>query len=244
MRIKLVVCYDGTNYCGWQVQPNQITVQQCLENAVEKATGEKVRITGSGRTDAGVHALCQIAHLDTQSSIPADKFYKALNVHLPSDIRVLSSEMADDNFNACTWAKKKTYRYSTYFSDVPIPLKERYAVHLEKKPDVHKMREFASLLTGEHDFKAMSASGSGAKTTVRTVYDITITEKDNDIDFFITGNGFLYNMVRIMVGTLIKAGTGDMQKEELEKMLSSGERSLGGKTLPAKGLCLVKVEYE
>ena len=159
MRIKLTLGYDGTNYCGWQVQPNGVTVQQVLEDALKTATGESTRITGSGRTDAGVHAVGQVAHFDTESSIPPERFYKALNAHLPLDIRVIKSERADDNFHACTSAKIKTYEYSLYFSEVEKPLKDRYAVKIDKKPDISVMKEFALELVGEHDFKAFCASG-------------------------------------------------------------------------------------
>lgn len=243
MRVKLLVSYDGTAYCGWQVQPNAVTVQEKIEQAIFQVTGEKVRVTGSGRTDAGVHALGQVAHFDTNSSIPPEKFFLALNIHLPDDIKVIKSERAEPDFHATRDALKKTYRYSTYVSQSILPLKDRYAVQVEKKPDLQKMKETALILLGEHDFKCMSASGGGAKTTVRTIYSIEITEKDGQIDFYICGNGFLYNMVRIMVGTLLKVGSGKIKKDDVIKMLETGKRSLGGKTLSAKGLTLIKVEY-
>ncbi len=243
MRIKLLVSYDGTSYCGWQVQPNAVTVQEKIEQAIFQVTGEKVRVTGSGRTDAGVHALGQVAHFDTNSSIPPEKFFLALNIHLPDDIKVIKSELAEPDFHATRDAVKKTYRYSTYVSQSILPLRDRYAVQVEKMPDIKKMKETALILLGEHDFKCMSASGGGAKTTVRTIYSIDIIEKDGQIDFYICGNGFLYNMVRIMVGTLLKVGSGKIKKEDVIKMLSTGKRSLGGKTLSAKGLTLMKVEY-
>ena len=243
MRVRLTISYDGTEYCGWQVQPNGVTVQEQIENAVFLATGEKVRVTGSGRTDAGVHAKGQVAHFDTKSTIPAAKFYRALNVYLPQDVRVINSCEEKQSFHACNCAKKKTYEYSFYISEIENPLKERYAVKLEKLPDLKIIEELASAFTGEHDFKAFCASGSGAKTTVRTIYKIDVSLKDNDLVFIITGNGFLYNMVRIMVGTLIEAGFKKIEKEQIIKMLETGERSLGGRTLLAKGLCLKGVEY-
>ena len=199
MRIKITVSYDGTAYCGWQVQPNGVTVQEEIEKAVLVATGEKVRVTGSGRTDAGVHAKAQVAHFDTNCTIPPEKIYKALNVHLPSDIRVLSSEQAEDEFHACTWAKKKTYCYSLYLGQVENPLKERYAVKIDGQLDLEKMLDGAKAFVGEHDFKAFCASGSSVKTTVRTIYDINIDQLGQDLTITIKGNGFLYNMVRIMV---------------------------------------------
>lgn len=244
MRIKLTLGYDGTSFCGWQVQPNGDTVQQALENAVKCVTGESVRVTGSGRTDSGVHAIGQVAHFDTESkTVKAENFYRALNAHLPESIRVFKSEKVADDFDACRKAKRKTYSYSTYISNVENPLKERYAVRLDGDVDVDKIRDSAKVFIGEHDFKCMCASGSGAKTTVRTIYNISVKKDGQDLVFTVTGNGFLYNMVRILVGTLIKAGRGETSEEQLQKMLESKSRSLGGRTLPAKGLCLVSVEY-
>ena len=244
MKIKLTVRYDGTNYCGWQVQPNGITVQQVLEDALFLATGERTRITGSGRTDAGVHAQGQVAHFETKSSIPPEKFYKALNARLPEDIKVIKSELADDHFHACNNAKKKTYTYSLYMSEVENPLRERYAVRVDENINIEKMKEVAKLLVGEHDFKAFCASGSGAKTTVRTIYNIDIKNENGQIKIFVTGNGFLYNMVRIIAGTLIGVSKNEIDKADVQKMLTTGKRPQSIKTLSPKGLCLTSVEYE
>ncbi len=244
MRIKLTLGYDGTDFCGWQVQLNAVSVQELLENAVFKVTGEKVRVTGSGRTDAGVHAQGQVAHFDTQTkTVQSDKFYRALNAHLPESIRVYSSEKVDEQFDACRTAKKKTYKYSLYLSEVENPLKERYAVRVDDNLDIEKMCELAKVFVGERDFKCMCASGSSVKTTVRTIYNISIEKNGNDLSFMVTGNGFLYNMVRILVGTLLKAGRGEINERELKQMLGTGKRAMGGRTLPAKGLCLMNVEY-
>lgn len=243
MRIKLLISYDGTAYCGWQVQPNGITIQEVLEQAWLDLTGEKVRITGSGRTDAGVHALAQVAHFDTQSSIPPEKIFLALNVRLPNDIKVLKSEKIDDDFHAVKSAKQKTYRYSTYLSKTILPLKERYSVQLERIPDIEKMKLCAKMLVGEHDFKAFCASGSGAKTTVRTITSIKIEKATENIDFIVSGNGFLYNMVRIIVGVLLSVGYNESTINQVEQMLLTGKRPVKIKTLPAKGLTLTKVEY-
>lgn len=243
MRIKLTVSYDGTEYCGWQVQPNGITVQQKIEEAVFVATGEKVRVTGSGRTDAGVHAERQVAHFDTDCTIPPEKIYKALNPHLPQDIRVLSSELAGDGFHACNSAKRKTYCYSFYLSELENPLKDRYAVNVFGV-DVERMKECAKIFIGEHDFKGFCASGSGAKTSVRTIYSIDVLQDGCDLTVTVTGNGFLYNMVRIMVGALICVGRGELKKSDIENMLNIGERPSIIRTLPAKGLCLKGVEYK
>lgn len=244
MRIVLTVSYDGTNFCGWQVQPNGDSIQQRLQDAVKCVTGETVKITGSGRTDAGVHAVGQVAHFDTQSQISPERFAKALNAHLPQDIRVTASQMTADDFNACTSAKKKTYEYSTYYSAVELPLKERFSYHLLKKPDIALLKDGAKIFVGEHDFKCFNASRGGAKTTVRTIYSIDIVETaDSDIKISVCGNGFLYNMVRTLVGTLLDYADGKVDKEKLEKALLNGDRSLCGRTLPAKGLCLKTVEY-
>ena len=245
MRIKITVSYDGTDYCGWQVQPNGISVQSVLEEAIEKITGEKVKVTGSGRTDAGVHALGQVADFYTEKdNIPPENFAAALNTVLPDNVSVIKSERVADDFNSRKCAKKKTYRYLLYRSAVKLPLYERYAVQTDKNVDINKMREVSKVFIGTHDFKCFNASGGGAKTTVRTVYSIEIAEKGCMLSVSVTGNGFLYNMVRIMTGTLLKAGQGKLSAEDAGKMLLSGKRSDGGNTLPAKGLCLMKVEYD
>ncbi len=244
MKIKLTVGYDGTDYCGWQIQPNGKTVQEALNRALESLTGEKVSVTGSGRTDAGVHAKGQVAHFETESNIPPEKFAKALNVFLPQDIRVYNSQRAAENFNACRSAKKKTYVYSMYQSEIPNPLKERYAVRVDEGLDIKKMQAASKILAGEHDFKSFCSSGSSVQTTTRIIYRLTVAKKGEDIKITVCGNGFLYNMVRIIAGTLLKIGYGKMTEEELKKMISSGKRNLGGNTLPAKGLCLEKVVYK
>ncbi len=245
MKVKLTITYDGTNYCGWQVQPNGITVQQEIESALYKLTGENIKVVGSGRTDAGVHAIGQVAHFFREKqNIPAEKYAFALNAILPDDIKVIKSEIAPGDFDARKSAKKKTYEYGFYISETLLPLKERYRTWLERTPDLEKMKECAKVLIGEHDFKGFCASGGSAKTTVRTIYNIDIEKNGKELDFYITGNGFLYNMVRILVGTLIAVGNGKLEKTDIENMLKTGERSLGGKTLPAKGLKLYSVCYE
>lgn len=244
MTVKLTISYDGTSYCGWQVQPNGLSVQQVIEDALFAVTGEKIKITGSGRTDAGVHAKGQVAHFERErENIPAEKYLKALNAHLPPDIKVVKSERAEDGFNALRNAKKKTYEYRFYLSETELPLKERFAVWLDRAPDLELMKDCAKIFVGEHDFKCFCASGSSAKTTVRTIYNIDIAENDGEITFSVCGNGFLYNMVRSLVGTLLDAGYKKIDKAQLEKMLTEKSRSLIGKTLPAKGLCLLEVVY-
>ena len=243
MRIKLTLSYDGTDFCGWQRQKNGVSVQQTVEDAVFSLTGEKVSVIASGRTDAGVHAAGQVAHFDTNANIPPEKFYKALNTFLPDAVKATASEKASDGFNACRSAKRKTYEYGLYVSDTESPLKERYATRVYGDIDVGKMQAAARVIVGEHDFKAFSATGSSAKTTVRTVYGISVERNGADIKIRITGNGFLYNMVRVTAGALVKAGRGELDGKDIEKAFVTGDRTLLGETLPAKGLCLVSVEY-
>ena len=181
MRIKLCLSYDGTDFCGWQRQRNGVSVQQTVEDAVYNLTGEKVTVTASGRTDAGVHAKEQVAHFDTNANIPPEKFYKALNTFLPNGVKALSSEKASDNFNARKNAKRKTYEYSLYLSDTELPLKERYGTRVYGDTDIEKMRSAARLIEGEHDFKAFSATGGSVKTTVRTIFGIAVEKSGEDI---------------------------------------------------------------
>lgn len=243
MRIKLTISYDGTTFCGWQKQKNGVSVQGTVEDAIFRLTGERVSVVGSGRTDAGVHALGQVAHFDTAANIPPEKFCKALNILLPCGVKALASEKVSDKFNANRTAKRKTYEYSLYVSDVEQPLKERYATRVYGNIDVKKMQEAANILIGEHDFKAFSATGSSVKTTVRRVYGIDVEKAGEDIKIKVCGNGFLYNMVRIIAGALVKIGKGEIPEENLIKALKTGERDLLAETLPAKGLCLLSVEY-
>lgn len=244
MRVKLVLEYDGTEYCGWQIQPNGVTVQQRVQEAVFALTGEEVSVTASGRTDSGVHAAGQTAHFDTVSSIPPERFAAALNSVLPADIRALSSGAAPEGFHARFCAKKKTYCYKMYVSETIRPLWNRYAYRIPFSPDITAMKRAARLFEGEHDFRAFMASGSEVKDTVRTVYSSEITCEGDFIFFTVCGNGFLYNMVRIMAGTLLEAGAGEMTEADIIDALEKGERTLCGKTLPPHGLTLLSVEYE
>lgn len=244
MKIKLTVSYDGTLYCGWQKQKNGISVQEVVENAIKDLTGEKVSVAGSGRTDAGVHAAGQVACFDTLSNIPPEKFYKALNVFLPPDIKAIKSECAAGDFHPVKAAKRKTYEYTLYESDVSLPLLERYAVRIDKGLNLNAVRAAVEIIEGTHDFKSFSATGGNVKTTVRTVYSINVVKNENVIKISVCGNGFLYNMVRIIVGTLVKVGQGKMTAQDVSLMLETGSRKKGGTTFPAKGLCLKKVEYK
>lgn len=243
MKIALKISYDGTDYAGWQVQKNAPTVQEKLNEAVFALTGERVSVTGSGRTDAGVHAAGQVAHFETESALPPEKYAPALNVFLPPDIRVLSSRAVTDTFHAVRSAKRKTYVYSFYRAETELPLKERYAVRIYGETDLENMRNCAAVFVGKHDFTCFLASGSDVKDAVRTIFSLEITERGDDLSLSVTGDGFLYNMVRILAGTLLAAAKGKRTPADCAALLAGKDRSPAGKTMPAKGLCLVSVEY-
>ncbi len=251
MNIALKIAYDGTDLSGWQIQKNGRTAQGEIERAVESAFGARARVTGSGRTDAGVHAAGQVCNfaLADGVKISPERIADALNTFLPSDIRILESAAAPEEFDACRSAKKKTYRYSVYFSRRENPLLERYAVRVGESPDFARLRACADLLEGEHDFAAFSSTGSSVRTTVRTVHSVEVSPYANEIagtlcaDIDVCGSGFLYNMVRIMAGALLDCGAGKLPLSAVEQALCTGERDLLGKTMPAKGLTLLSVEY-
>ena len=248
MRYVLKIAYDGTDYAGWQRQKNARSVQEVLENAILEALGQTLRVTASGRTDAGVHAAGQICHFDSDSlTVPPEKMPDCLNRFLPSDVRVIDGFGADESFDSNRSAKRKTYCYSLYVSNREMPLKERYATRVENIPDLAALQKAAKLMEGEHDFKAFCASGSSVKTTVRTVYEVRVEESFSfgcrDIKIYVTGNGFLYNMVRMMTGELLDLASGRRTEESLMKAYETGDRSLLGKTMAAKGLTMFSVEY-
>lgn len=249
MRYYLKVAYDGTAYAGWQRQKNALSVQEVLEDTFFSVLQKQVKITASGRTDAGVHAAAQVCHMDVEGiTVPAEKLPDCVNCFLPRDIQVLEGKDADESFDATRSAKRKTYRYSLYVSGREMPLKERYSVRVENMPSQDELQKIARLFEGEHDFKAFCASGSSAKTSVRRVYEVRIEESETfgsrNIDIYVTGNGFLYNMVRTMVGTIYEIAQEKKTKEGVLKAYETGERSLLGKTMPAKGLTLFSVEYD
>ena len=249
MRYVLKIAYDGTNYAGWQCQKNAVSVQEKLESAIFQALGVTLRVTASGRTDAGVHAAGQTCHFDSETiTVPPEKMPDCLNRFLPQDIRVLEGYGAEESFDCNRSAKRKTYRYALYDGTRDMPLKDRYAVRVENLPSVETLQNCAKFLEGEHDYKAFCASGSAVKTTVRTVYEVRVEETQSyggrDINVFVTGNGFLYNMVRTMVGEMLDLAMGKRTLESLQKAYKTGDRSLVGKTMPAKGLTLMWVEYQ
>lgn len=242
-RVKLTVAYDGTNYCGWQVQPNGITVQEVLNQCLSEFTGENIETIGASRTDAGVHALGNVAVFDTEMRMPGDKFSFALNQRLPEDIRIQKSEEVDADFHPRYVKSQKTYEYRILNCRFPIPT-ERFYSHFTYIPlDVDKMKEAASYLIGEHDFKSFCGTGAQVKTTVRTVKEIQIEKSGDRITIRITGEGFLYNMVRIIAGTLMDIGGGLYPHEKMKEILEAKDRKKAGPTAPARGLTLMKIQY-
>lgn len=244
-----VLAYDGTSFNGWQAQRKEHlrTVQETLEGAAKEIFGTDTAMTASGRTDAGVHAVGQVCSFRADTTIPPEKLADCFNTVLPSDVRVLQSGRAEKGFDACRSAKRKTYVYSLYFSRRENPLKERFCVRVGGMPDFEEMSAAAKMLEGEHDFKAFCAADSSAKTTVRTLFGVEICRENaftgEEVRIYVTGNGFLYNMVRTIVGTLLDVGFGRRSLADVERALSAGERTAVGRTMPAKGLCLLKVEY-
>ena len=244
----LKIAYDGSEYAGWQRQTNALSVQECIENALLEALGVDVRVNASGRTDAGVHAAGQVCSFFANVSVPADRMPDCLNRYLPPSIRILEGWEGADGFDVCRHAKRKTYRYRLYESAWEHPLLDHYASRVETLPSMEKLQKAAKLMEGEHDFKAFCASGSSVKTTVRTVYLVELVEKIEYgvrvVEMYVTGNGFLYNMVRTMAGELLDLALGRRTEESLLKAYETGDRGLLGKTMPAKGLTMMSVEYE
>ncbi len=243
MKYVIKTAYDGSDFSGWQIQPNARTVQEELEKAVFAALGERCAVTASGRTDAGVHALCQICQFSCETTVPAEKLAAAINRNLPADISVLASAAAPENFDCNRSAKRKTYVYRAYFSPCRNPLKDRYSVWLKGEPNIEKMQDICSLFVGKHDFKAYCASGSQVKTTVREIYSLTAEKKGDDVSLTVTGNGFLYNMVRTIAGTVFAYAAGALDREKVARSIQNADRSCVGKTMPPQGLFLYDVDY-
>ncbi len=257
MRYKAVISYLGANYVGWQRQINGLSVQEVLEKALEKTFGTPTQATASGRTDSGVHAEGQVVHFDAVTSIPTDKIAYAVNTFLPRDISVLSCCETDENFNARFDAKRKTYCYKLYLSHHVLPLLEQTHAHVVTPLDLDKINAACKIIEGTHDFKCFEASGAVIKNTVRTIYSLKATAKnfngqrletgiiyDAELSFEVCGNGFLYNMVRIIAGTLVYVGNGKLSQKDIEEILVGKDRTKAGKTLPPQGLHLLKVEYD
>lgn len=242
-RIRLRVAYDGTNYSGWQIQPSAITVEKVLDDAIHQLTGEHIHVIGASRTDAGVHSMGNVAVFDTASSIPADRFTYALNRYLPDDVIVQESDEVNADFHPRHCDTKKTYCYRILNTEFGIPQKRNYTWNVAGNIDIDRMKKAAGYLIGEHDFKSFCCVKTQAESTVRTVYSLDVDKKDDEIHITITGNGFLYNMVRIIAGTLIQVGKGRFEPEYVQYMLDACDRTQAGQTAPPQGLTLMKIDY-
>ena len=242
-RIRLTVAYDGTNYCGWQIQNNGITIESELNRCLSDLFKEDIKVIGASRTDSGVHALGNIAVFDTQARMPAEKVSYALNQRLPEDIRIQASEEVAPDWHPRHCDSRKTYEYRIYRGQFPMPVKRLYSYFTYYKLDVEKMREAAAYLVGEHDFKSFCQTGAQVETTVRTIYALEVEEQGSDVVIRVCGNGFLYNMVRIIAGTLMEVGQGRRSPESMEEVLTACDRQKAGPTAPAHGLMLMKYEF-
>ena len=233
------------NLIGWQKQPNKLNIQGTIEKAIENITGEEVELMASGRTDRGVHALGQVANFKTNSNIPIEKFAIAINSNLKKSILIKSAEEVDEQFHSRLTCKKKTYRYIINNSKYGTAIYRNLETHISTKLDIEKMKQAIKFFEGEHDFKAFKSSGTSSKSSVRTIYKAEVKEMPNErIWIELTGNGFLYNMVRIIAGTLVEVGLGKIHPTEIENIIKSKKRENAGKTLQPQGLYLVNVEYE
>lgn len=258
--IRLTLAYDGTNYVGWQVQTNGLAIQSVVERAIEKLTGTYSSVLSAGRTDSGVHALGQVASFHTTSLIPPENFRTALQVHLPRDIVILDSQEAPPGFHATFAAKSKRYRYVLYNGMMMLPFLQRFAYHIRKPLDAAAMHEAGQVLLGTHDFRSFETDWPNKATSVRTVMDLTVrrtavwqpwsntVEESKSADgefivFEVKADGFLYNMVRTIVGTLISVGRGRWSAEDVRQIVAAQDRRKAGNTAPACGLFLVQVDY-
>ncbi len=249
-RIVLIIEYDGASYVGWQVQPNGVAVQQVLGEALHTLTGERCALHASGRTDSGVHARAQVAHFDTESRIPADKFAFALNPHLPKDIRIKGSlelpgeEAGAREFHSRFSVRQKHYRYSVLNTVHDSAFLSSRALHIYNKLELDALNAAAEKFIGRHDFAAFKAVGSKAATTVRTIYKSEWRREGELLHYYVAGSGFLYNMVRIMVGTMLRVGRGYEDASIIENALLNPLRENAGDTAPAHGLTLWRVQYD
>lgn len=268
-RIMLTIAYDGTAYSGWQIQPGAPTIEGTLNETISRLLNEDIHVIGASRTDAGVHAYGAVAVFDTESTIPAEKYPFVINQGLPEDIRIMRSEQVRDDFHPRKVNCRKTYEYRIYNDTFMLPTRRLYAHHVFGRLNVAAMNEAGQYLVGEHDFTSFMGAGSQALTTVRTIYGLSVErKKENDIlkeaeagilaehehdeagdkgrevVIRVTGNGFLYNMVRIIAGTLIDVGQGRFKPEDIKIMLKACNRASAGQTAPACGLCLVRYEFE
>lgn len=243
-RVKLTVAYDGTNYCGWQLQSNGVTIEEKLNQALGSLFGEEIRVIGASRTDAGVHSLGNVCIFDTAARMPAEKISYALNQRLPDDIVVVDSCEVDAGFHPRFSKSRKTYEYRILNRRFPDPTRRLDTLFFHHPLQVERMQQAAAYLVGEHDFKSFASVHMQAETSVRTIYACEVKKCGDVICIRVTGNGFLYNMVRIIAGTLIKVGAGDIEPEEMESILTACDRSAAGPTAPAHGLTMIGLEYE
>ena len=234
--IKLTIEYDGKEFNGWQKQPNKLNIQGTIEQAIKQITGEEIELLASGRTDAGVHAIGQVANFKTNSNIPIEKIPIAINTNLKKTIRIKKAEEVDEKFHSRLSCKRKTYRYVINNSNCESAIYRNLETYIPFKLDIEKMQEAAKLFEGEHDFKAFKASGTSSKSSVRKIYKAEVTKQNNNrIYIELTSNGFLYNMVRIIAGTLVEVGEGKITPESITEIIDSKNREKAGKTLPARG---------
>ena len=241
--VLVTISYDGTNYCGWQVQPNGVAVQEVVEAALEKLLKERVQVRSSGRTDAGVHARAMAASFMTSRNLPLQAFVEGANRFLPSDIAIQSARIVPDGFKPITMAHAKQYRYTIINSSVRSPLDRLYSWQVREPLDLAAMEEAAGRFAGSHNFAAFRASNCVAKTTIRRIDSVQITQQGSRITVDVIGGGFLKNMVRVMVGTLVDTGKGRFSPMDIDRLLQGGERKEAGCTAPACGLCLIEVVY-
>ncbi len=242
-RIRLIVSYDGTNYSGWQIQKNAVTIEEVLTNALRCLLNENVSLIGASRTDAGVHANGNVAVFDTATHIPPEKIALALNKYLPDDIKIQKSEEVPGDWHPRHCKSTKTYEYRILNRKISDPLRDRYSCFMYVPLDIEKMKKAAFLLVGEHDFSSFCSVGGSAKSNVRAIYSIDVSKDEDMVSIRVRGNGFLYNMVRIIAGTLMDVGMGIYPPEYVTEILESGKREKAGRTAPAKGLTLVEIEY-
>ena len=243
-RVRLKIAYDGTAYHGWQIQEGQTTVEEVLRAAVSEAVGRETELIGASRTDSGVHAMGNIAVFDTDSPIPPDKMSMVLNKLLPDDISVVSSDEVPPDWHPRKQDCRKTYEYHIYNSPVRIPVKRLYAHHIYNEINESEMDRAAKAFIGEHDFSGFCAAGAQTQTFVRTIYDCAVKRAGDEVIISVTGSGFLYNMVRIIAGTLLDVGLGRKSADDIPGIIESGDRRQAGPTLPACGLILIGYEYD
>ena len=243
-RVMLVVAYDGTNYCGWQVQPNAVTVEGVINQKLSELLKEEIKVIGASRTDSGVHALGNVAVFDTEARIPGEKVSYALNQRLPDDIRIQKSMEVPLDFHPRYCKCWKEYEYRIFNGEFANPMERLYSYFVYKKLDIEAMRKAATYLVGEHDFKSFCSTATQTETTVRTVFGIDVDKQDKVITIKVRGNGFLYNMVRIIVGTLVQVGLGFYEPGRVKEMLEAEDRTVAGPTAPACGLRLNEIFYD